>query len=63
MIDKTIFYKKWDGSDVLYKTNYFFNPRVVKLVNRDFEAERIEYDRTAEQHLTVTPGGLMVYTI
>lgn len=57
------FYKKWDGSDVLYKTNYFFNPRVVKLVNRDFEAERIEYDHTAEQHLTVTPGGLMVYTI
>lgn len=52
--------KKWNESDMLGKTDYFFNPRVVKLSNRDFEAERINYDRFSPQHHTVTASGMIV---
>ena len=39
--------KKWNSSDILGKINYFFNPKVIKLFNRDFEAERITYNKLA----------------
>lgn len=52
--------KKWTDPDMLGKTDYFFNPRVVKLSNRDFEAERINYDKFAPQHHTVTVSGMIV---
>jgi hypothetical protein len=52
--------KQWNSSDVLGKINYFFNPKVIKLFNRDFEAERIVYDKLATRYNTVTPSGLIV---
>jgi hypothetical protein len=52
--------KKWDDADMLGRTDYLFNPRVVKLFCKDFEAEKINYDRTATLCNTVTPGGLIV---
>lgn len=56
---KTIM-KKWHDQDMLGRLNYFFNPKVVKLFCKDFEAERIEYDKLATQHNTVTPSGMIV---
>ena len=52
--------KKWSDSDMLGKTDYFFNPRVVKLIGKDFEAERINYDIMKPQNTTVTASGLIV---
>ena len=52
--------KKWNAADVLGKSNYFFNPKVIKLFNRDFEMERISYNRLAATDTTVTPSGLIV---
>ena len=55
--------KKITDGDMLGKMDYFFNPKVVKLVNKDFEAERIEYNKDLPQHMTITPSGLVVYWI
>ena len=52
--------KKWDHPEVLGKTLYFFNPRVVKLSSRDFEAERITYDKLKPVEHLVTPSGMIV---
>ena len=52
--------KKWSDGDMIGKCNYFFNPKVIKLVCRDFEAERIDYDRFLPQYNLVTPSGLIV---
>lgn len=52
--------RKWDESEIIGKTLYFFNPRVVKLINRDFIAERINYDETATTKSIVTPSGMIV---
>jgi len=55
--------KKWTDADMLGKTDYFFNPKVVKISCRDFEAERINYDRFAPQQHTVTASGTIVTSI
>lgn len=52
--------KKWTESEMLGKTLYFFNPKVVKLITRDFEAERINYDHFLPQKTTITPSGMIV---
>lgn len=52
--------KRWDAPDMLGKTNYFFNPKVVKLFCKDFEAERINYDKQKTQQSIVTRSGLIV---
>ena len=52
--------KKWNTGDMIGKTDYMLNPRVVKLFCKDFEAEKITYNRLAPQHNTVTPSGLIV---
>jgi len=55
--------KKWSDGDMLGKINYFFNPKVVQLSCKDFDAQRIGYDKTKEKRMTITPGGLMVWWI
>ncbi len=52
--------KKWTESEMLGKTLYFFNPKVVKLITRDFEAERINYDHFLPLKTTITPSGMIV---
>lgn len=52
--------KKWNDAEILGRTDYFFNPKVVKLSCQDFDAERFDYDKFAPQHHTVTPSGLIV---
>lgn len=51
---------KWFAPDMVGKTLYFFNPRVIKLINRDFIAERISYDELAPTKTNVTASGLIV---
>lgn len=55
-------HKKWSAADMLGRINYFFNPRVIRLVCKDFEAERIDYDITKSTKCNVTAGGLIVTT-
>lgn len=55
-------YKNWSDADMIGRMNYFFNPKVVRLVCKDFDAERIEYDHSKELKTTITPGGLIVYS-
>ena len=52
--------KKWNNADMIGKADYMLNPRVIKLFCKDFEAEKINYNRFAPQHHTVTPSGLIV---
>lgn len=52
--------KKFTESEMLGKTLYFFNPKIIRLVNRDFECERINYDKFTPQHTTITSSGLIV---
>jgi hypothetical protein len=52
--------KKWTESEMLGKILYFFNPKVVKLITRDFEAERINYNKLQTQKTTVTPSNMIV---
>ena len=52
--------KKWNSSDILGKTLYFFNPRVIKLSTRDFEAERMSYNKLKPTQSLVTPSGMIV---
>lgn len=54
---------KWNNPVVLGRLNYFFNPRVVKVVTREFEAERINYNKLAPQNTTVTPTNTIVVWI
>lgn len=56
-------FKKWNDAEMLGRMNYFFNPRVVKLITPYFEAERIDYDRLAPLKATITISGMVVYTI
>lgn len=53
--------KQW--YNIISRTCYFFNPKVVKLIDRDFVAERIDYDKNAKTKLTITPTGLVVMYI
>lgn len=50
----------WKNYDIIGKLNYFFNPKVVKMVNKDFYAERIEYDKTKNYSNIFTTGGVVV---
>ena len=52
--------KSFDDQAILYKMGYFFNPKVVKIVNGVFEAERIDYDKSAKTNTIITPSGLIV---
>ena len=52
--------KKWKNADMLGKTDYLLNPKVVKLFCKDFEVEKINYDKTATLCNTITPSGLIV---
>lgn len=52
--------KKWQDPKVLGKMDYFFNPKVVKLVSKEFIAERIDYDKTKKMSTTITPTNLIV---
>ena len=51
---------RWDTPHVISRMNYFFNPRVVKLSCREFDAERIEFDHTKPTKTLVTPLGMIV---
>ena len=51
--------KRWNGQDMINKMNYFFNPRVMRLNCKDFEAERISIPE-GEFRTTVTSSGLIV---
>jgi len=53
--------KKWNDGDMIGRTDYFFNPRVVQLSCKNFFAERIDYDRTKPKKMCVTAGGLIVW--
>lgn len=53
--------KDWWYPDMWGKICYFFNPKVVKLSNRDFDCERIGYDKNKEYDTTFTPSGLLVW--
>ena len=53
-------HKKWNAGDMIGRLNYLFNPKVVRLECKDFEAERMDYDKLATIRHTVTPGGLIV---
>lgn len=53
--------KKISDEDMIFRMNYFFNPRVVKLVDHNFDAERINYNRLKPTENIVTPSGLIVY--
>lgn len=52
--------KGWNHPEILGRLLYFFNPRVVKMSNRDFEAEKISYNKLQKQDVTVTAGGTIV---
>ena len=52
--------KKWNAPDILGKCNYFFNPRVVKLSCKDFEAERMDYNQLQPKETTITASGMIV---
>ena len=45
---------------VLGKINYFFNPKVIRMENNDFIAERIEYDITKSTNTTTTVSNIIV---
>ena len=51
---------KWNSYEILGRMNYFFNPNVIKISTREFEAERINYDKLAPQHVTITPMDTIV---
>ena len=53
--------KKWTNEDMLFRINYFFNPRVVRLECQDFDAERINYNKLKTTESLITPSGLIVY--
>ena len=52
--------KKWTEADMLGKTDYFFNPRIVKLSTRDFDAERMSWNKLKTTQSLVTPSGMIV---
>ena len=45
---------------ILGKINYFFNPKVIRMENNDFIAERIEYDITKSTNTTTTVSNIIV---
>jgi hypothetical protein len=45
---------------IISKTAYFNNPKVIKVVTPDFEAERINYNVLAPTNVTVTPTNSIV---
>ena len=51
--------KRWNAPDIIGKMDYFFNPKVMKLNCKDFEAERIEVPK-GKLKTTVTSSGLIV---
>lgn len=55
--------KKWHDADMLGKICYFFNPKVVKLINPNFYVERIGWKKdspTLRTETLITPSGLIV---
>ena len=52
--------KKWNGPEILYRMNYFFNPRVVRLFCQAFEAERLGYELTGSESTCITPSSMIV---
>lgn len=51
----------WRSMHVLGRINYFFNPKVMKIVDKGYVAERINWDRNEEDLNTcVTASGMMV---
>ena len=52
--------RKWFAPDMVGRTLYFFNPRVIKLITKDFIAERINYDETATTKSIITASGMIV---
>ena len=53
--------RKWSDPQILGRTLYLFNPKVVKIVTREFEAEKINYDRLKPLCSTITSSGMIVY--
>ena len=51
---------KFMGGEIISRTEYFFNPRVIKISTREFDAERLNYNRLAPQKVTITPSGTIV---
>lgn len=52
--------KPWNSPEILGKMDYFFNPDVIVLSCRDFDAERINYNKLRSQDVTITPSGMIV---
>ena len=52
--------KKWNGPEILGRANYFFNPKVVKIESRDFDADRIGYEFTGNEKTCITPSTMIV---
>lgn len=52
--------KKWRSYDMIGLCNYFFNPKVIRLFCRDFSAERIEYDKSANVKSIMNAYGMVV---
>ena len=52
--------KKWNHPEVLGRLLYFFNPNVVKMVTRDFEARRISHNPLYPTDSLMTPNGTLV---
>ena len=53
--------KKWNDSDIIGRMDYFFNPKVVRLVCQNFEAYRIPINHNvAEEKSLMTPSGMLV---
>lgn len=59
LIIKNLF-REWDDPTILYRTDYLLNPKVVKLSCKDFDAEKINYDKEAPQKITVATDGMVV---
>ena len=54
--------KNWHHPEVLGRTCYFFNPKVLRLITHDFEAIRLGTDGINENNakITVTSSGMIV---
>lgn len=53
-------HKKFLSGEIASRLDYFFNPKVIKIFSRDFDAERVEYNRLAPRRVTTTPTGIQV---
>lgn len=52
--------KPFEQGDMMCKLLYFRNPKVIKFVNKDMEATRVNYNKLAPTNVTVTPTNSII---